>query len=111
MPKWKEGDRVRVVSRPVTEEDRKSNTYFEHMAGLKGTVEYLYDGALVSVKVDPDSLTPISAKVHKGATENMRERFIKSIGEEQRKTLTSEELNFAVNFNILLSADDLESAK
>ena len=55
MAKWKAGDRVRVVSRPVTEDDRKSNQYFEHMAGLVGMVEYLYEGKMVSVKIDPDS--------------------------------------------------------
>ena len=42
MSTWKEGDRVRIKTRPVTEEDRKTNRYFDHMAGLVGTVQNIY---------------------------------------------------------------------
>lgn len=111
MAKWKQGDRVKVVSRTVTEEDRKNNTYFEHMAGLIGKVEYLYDHGLVSVKVEPASLSKVSTEVHKEASIRMRGRLNEAVSEEGRKMLTSDELNFPVNFNILVSGDDLESAK
>jgi|CXWL01.1.fsa_nt_gi hypothetical protein len=111
MAKWKEGDKVKIVDRPVTEEDRKSNAYFSHMAGVTGVVQYIYKEGLISILVDPASLPKISSEVHKTASVRMRTKFIESIGEEQRKTLTSEELNFPVNFNLLVAGDDLISAK
>jgi len=110
MSKWKEGDKVRVVTREVTEDDRKANRYFDHMAGLTGVVEYLYDGAMVAVKVDPPSLPKISAQVHKDSTVRMREKFLGQLSDEQKKTLTSEEQNFPVNFSVLVQASDLEKA-
>ena len=39
-----EGDRVRVVTRSVTADDRKANRYYTHMAGLVGKVENAYEG-------------------------------------------------------------------
>lgn len=110
MSKWKEGDRVRVISRPVTEDDRKTNRYYEHMAGLVGTVQYLYAENLVSVMIDPQELPKVSAAVHTEATSRMRQKFVGSVGEEVKKTLSSEELNFNVNFSVLVDAKDLEKA-
>ncbi len=111
MAKWKEGDKVRIVTRPVTEDDRKANRYFDHMAGVTGVVQYIYKEGLISILVDPGTLPKISSEVHKYASTRMRTKFIESIGEEQRKTLTSEELAFPVNFNLLVSDTDLEPAK
>jgi hypothetical protein len=110
MAKWKEGDRVRVIAREVTEEDRKSNRYYEHLAGLVGDVEYLYEGDVIGVKIDPATLSDVTKAVHKEASQRMREKFLSSIGEEQRKTLTAEELNFKVNYSVLVNAADLEKA-
>lgn len=110
MAKWKEGDRVKVVARPVTEDDRKTNRYYEHMAGLVGTVQYLYAENLVSVMIDPAALPKVSADVHKEATSRMRQKFVGSVGEEVKKTLSPEELNFGVNFSVLVDSKDLEKA-
>ena len=57
MPNWKEGDRVKIVTRAVTETDRKTNVYFDHMAGLVGTVQNVYGPTEIAVKVDLDSLS------------------------------------------------------
>lgn len=110
MPKWKEGDKVKVVTRDVTEEDRKANRYFSHMAGLTGVVEYLYDGEMVSIRVEPESLPKITSDVHKMAATRMREKFLGQMSDEQKKTLAAEELNFNVNFTLLVQAGDLEKA-
>lgn len=104
MSKWKEGDRVRVIGRAVTEDDRKANVYYSHMAGLTGTVEFLYEGAMIGVKVDPTTISGESASVHREATERMRAK----INEEQRKSLEPEEINFPVNFSLLVRAADIE---
>jgi hypothetical protein len=111
MAKWKEGDRVRVVTRQVTEEDRKKNRYFDHMAGLVGTVQNVYGATEVSVKVDPESMSNVSKDVHKQATQRMRDKFLNNISEEQKKQLTKEELDFDAHYVLLLDSGDLEKAK
>jgi ribosomal protein L21E len=110
MPTWKEGDRVRIVGRPTTEDDRKKGRYFPHMAGLTGSVTNIYDDGQIAVRVEIDSLTPTSREVHATATVKMREKFVSGTSEEQRKQLTSEELNFPANFVALVEAGDLEKA-
>lgn len=110
MPNWKEGDRVRVVTRPVTDADRDTHSYYEHMAGLVGVVQNTYTKEEIAVKVDPDSLTKITASVHKESTKRMREKFLNSVSEEQKKQLTSEELNFDAHYVLLCRSDDLEKA-
>lgn len=106
MSKWKEGDRVRVVQREVTEEDRKSRRYYSHMAGLIGSVEYVFDDKMVGIKIEPSSLTSVSADVHREATERMRAK----ISDEQKKSFEPEEINFPVNFSLLVLESDLEKA-
>jgi ribosomal protein L21E len=110
MPQFKEGDRVRVVTRPVTEEDRKNNTYFEHMAGLTGVVQNIYGSDGFAVKIELDSLSKVTQDVHKESTKRMREKFLANISDEQRKQLTSEELNFDAHYMLLIKNADLEKA-
>ncbi len=107
MPAWKENDRVRVVSRPVTEEDRKKNRYYEHMAGLVGVVQQVYGPEEVTIKVDPESMTSVTREVVEMATVRMREKL--NISEEQKKLLTKEELEFNVNYVLLVREQDLEA--
>lgn len=111
MANWKEGDRVKIVQRKVTDEDRKKGRYFDHMAGLTGTVENVYEGNEVALKVDLDSLSDITLKVHKEATRRMRDKFVGAISEEQKKQLTPEELNFDANYVLLVQGSDLEAVK
>jgi hypothetical protein len=110
MAKVKEGDHVKVVRRPVTEQDRTVYGYFEHMQGVTGVVEGVYSKDEVAIKVDLDSLTKIPADVHKDATKRMRERFVENVGEEARKQLTKEELEFVPHYVLLVRSDDLELA-
>lgn len=108
MANWREGDRVRIVSRPVTDEDRKANRYFEHMSGLMGTVQNIYAPDQVAIKVDSDTLTKVSRDVHKMANDRMREKFLNNVSEEQKKQLTNDEINFTANFVLLVRGEDLE---
>lgn len=110
MSKWKEGDRVRVKTRPVTEEDRKKNRYFEHMAGLTGVVTNVYSDNQVALRVDIDSTTPITREVLGAATKRMRDGFLNDISEAQKKLLTKEEMEFEANYVVLTQAGDLEAA-
>lgn len=105
---WREGERARIVNRPVTEQDRKSSRYFEHMAGLEGVIQNVYNDDEIAVKVDLDKLGKVTGAVHKEATSRMRERFSTAISEEQKKQLTAEELNFEPHYVLLVRGEDLE---
>jgi hypothetical protein len=109
MKKWNEGDHVKIVSRPVTEDDRKKNRYFEHMAGLTGTVQNVYEDGQLAIQVDPPSLSKVSGDVHTTATRRMWEKFSSNITEEQRKALTKEEMEFDTHYVLLVAAGDLEN--
>ncbi|MBL8065507.1 MAG: hypothetical protein JNM34_06575 [Chthonomonadaceae bacterium] len=110
MGKFKEGDKVKVTTRQVSEQDRKVHGLYEHMLGLTGTVENLYGNQEVSVKVDLDCLPKIPADVHKLATTSMRTRFLNDASEEAKKSLTKEELEFVPHYMLLVRPDDLEKA-
>jgi hypothetical protein len=110
MPTWKEGDRVRVISRQVTEEDRKANRYYEHMAGLVGVVQNVYSDTEIAIKIDPEFMTKVTADVQREATNRMREKFANNISEEQKKQLSKEELEFEAHYVQLVQAKDLEKA-
>ncbi|CAN5592621.1 hypothetical protein BH11ARM2_BH11ARM2_04700 [soil metagenome] len=109
MSRFKEGDKVRVVTRKVTDADRKSNRYFDHMAGLTGDVANVYPED-ISVRVDLNSLSDVTRNVHTTATRRMREKFVGNVGDEQRKSLSKEELEFTPNYVLLVSERDLEKA-
>ena len=108
MPKWKTGDRVKVVSRDVTKEDRTTNSYYSHLGGLTGTVTNFYNKDEVAVRVDPEAFTPTIAVAHKEAVKRMRLKFIINISEDQKRKLTKEEKQFDANYVLLLHSDDLE---
>lgn len=108
MPNLKEGDRVKIITRPVTEEDRKKNLYYDHMGGLTGVVENVYSETEIAVKIDLNTLSKISRDTHTTATERLRSKFLESISEEQKKLLTSEELNFDAHYMLLVMGKDLE---
>ena len=110
MPNWKEGDRVRVVIRDVTEEDKKANRYFEHMGGLIGTVANVYSDLRYSVKIEMSSVSGPAADVHKVATQRMRAKFAEAATEEFKKALTKEEMEFTPNYVLLVEERDLEAA-
>lgn len=108
MPTWKVGDRVKVVSKQPTMEDKLGNHYFEHMGGLTGSVEAVYSKDEVAVKVDQDSFGSVLAGVHKNAVNRMRAKFIDSLGEEQKRRLSEAEKKFNANYVLLVRSSDLE---
>ena len=106
--KLSEGDRVRIKTREVTEDDRKTNRYFDHMAGLQGAVQNIYGEKEIAVQIDIDSLSKASKDVQKEATNRMRAKFVDNVSEIQRKELTKEELEFDTHFMLLVDSNDLE---
>ncbi len=108
MSKLKEGDRVRIITRPVTEEDRKVHMFFEHMQGMVGVISNHYGKDEVAVTIDIDSLIDIPKDVHKVATDRIRTKFAENTNEEIKKLLSKEEQNFTPNYVLLVREQDLE---
>jgi hypothetical protein len=108
MARFKEGDRVKVVKRKTSPEESATTSYFEHMAGLTGTVENYYNDQEIAVKVDLDALPDVAKRVHKDATKRMRDKFEDSISNEQKGQLTNEELRFTPHYMLLVRAQDIE---
>lgn len=101
---------MRIVRRPVTEEDRKTNRYYEHLAERTGSVTNVYDGDQIAVVLDPASLSDVMLSVKDTATVRMREKFLGNVSDEQRKLLSKEEVEFSANYVALVRAEDLEAA-
>ena len=108
MAKVKEGDRVRVIDRELNTQDKAIHAHFEHMANLTGTVENYYGADEIAVKVDLESLPKVASDVHKAATDRMRAKFIDSTGDEARKMLSKEEIEFVPHWVILVRESDIE---
>jgi len=104
----KVGDSVRVLNRPLTEQDSTVHSFFQHMQGLTGVVENVYTKDEVAIKIDLECLPAIQAGVHKAATVRMREKFADSVGEEGRKGLEKHELDFVPHYMLLVREADLE---
>lgn len=105
---FEKGNKVQIIERDVTEEDKKSGRYYSHMSGLRGTIQNIYSEDEVAVKVDIDSLDKIIAGVHKEASMRMRQKFLGAISEEQKSMLSSEELNFTPHYMLLVKSSDLQ---
>ena len=110
MAKWKVGDRVQVVTRDVTDEDRKKSRYFEHMAGVIGEVQSVYSDSEVAIRVERSSMNKITADVHAKATERMKDKFLDGLPQEQRRNLTEEELDFKAQYVLLVQGEYLVKA-
>lgn len=78
------------------------------MSNLTGTVSNAYDNELYAIRIDQATVPTVSAEVHKRAVERMRKKFFDSVGEEAKKGLTKEELDFEANFMQLVHGKDLE---
>jgi hypothetical protein len=71
-------------------------------------VQNVYEGEEIAVKVDLTSLGDVTGDVHKESSQRMRQKFSASIGEEQKKELTKEEMDFVPHYMLLVASADLE---
>ncbi len=107
---YKEGDKVSVIQRDVTADDRKNRMYYQHMAGLVGTVQNVYSENEIAVKIDVPCLDGVVKDVHTKSQDRMRNKFLKSISEEQKGKLSPEEKNFNAHYVLLVRSADLVKA-
>ncbi len=106
---FKAGDRVKIVRREVTAEDRKEHTYYSHLADLEGEVQAIYDERVV-VKVDPTGIVDPMGGVYQVAKERLHRKFAENATEEIRSKLDSAELEFPINAVVLVRMADLVKA-
>lgn len=110
MANFKEGDRVRIVTRDQTDEDIKSQLYFAHYGGLTGMVQKVYSKQEVSVEVEQDSLTREVRKRHEDVRDQMKTKWLDGLSEEGRNRLTEREKDFNLRYVVLVAMNDLEKA-
>lgn len=107
MAALKEGDRVVIKKRDLSEEDR-ARGLFEHMLGLTGEIANVYADNTLAVMIDRDVLDKTSSAVHAEAERRMRDRFKEAISEEQYKMLSADEKKFQANYVHLVMDIDVE---
>jgi len=110
MASFKDGDRVRVISREQSEEDVKTQMYFPFYGGLVGTVQKAYSKGEVAVEVDQESLTKDIRKRHEDVRDQMKTKWLEGLSEEGRAKLTEREKDFNLRYVIIVAMADLEKA-
>ncbi len=108
--KFKEGEYVAIVEREVSAADVKSGLYYQHFAGLAGTVDRIYDSE-VCINVDTECLPDDILKRHSDIQESIRRKWLNGLSGEARHRLTPEERQFNLAYTILVHSDDLAKSK
>lgn len=108
MPKFKHGDRVRIVTRAVTPDDARTSLYFAHYAGLPGVVSHVYSDGEAAIEVPPEAL-PADVRSRQNAIRHqMKTKWLEGLSEEGRSRLTEREKDFRLRYVVLVSVSDLE---
>ena len=110
MAKFNAGDAVIVAGREQTAADVKSGLFYNHYAGLTGTILKLY-GEEASIRVDKEALAPEIVKRHTDNEKAMRQRWLDGLSEEARSKLSATEKAFGLHYSILVSLADLTPNK
>ena len=102
-----EGDRVRVVDRPVTAADTKNNLFYPHFVNLTGTVSKIYSTQEAAIDIELDSMPEGVSRRHMDFQENWKNRWLDGLSEEGRNRLSPQERDFKLRYTILVSVEDL----
>ena len=104
---FKEGDRVRIVDRPMTDEDIKSQLFYDHYRGLTGKVQKVYGTDEIAVEVEPDALLETVSARHLEVKEQMKAKWLNGLSEEAKGRLSDAERDFQLRYTVLVMAKDL----
>lgn len=111
MAALKAGDKVKVVTREVTAEDKKNGLYYDYFGGLTGTVDRVYDDDSICVDIDLESLTEEARDRHNAIEEAEKNKWLDSLSNEARNRLAPEHLQLRLSHMILINKNDLEPFK
>ena len=114
MLRLKDGERVRITSRPATPADLKSGLYYNYYANLSGAVFKVYgsgESTQIAVDVDIDCLPEEIIKRHLAVRDEMRSNLT---GEAKRLSAPgamrrgyAPEQEFRLRYVVLVAAADL----
>src|SRR5436305_1814868 len=104
MPKFNEGDRVKIIARDQTPADIKSGLYYSHFANLRGTILKVY-GEEASVLVDRDTLPNEVRRRHEETETSERKRYLDRLSEDAKSKLGQKEKEFNLSYAVLVSVN------
>jgi len=105
--RFKPGDRVKVVERPMTTADAKSALFYDYFCNLTGTVSKVYEDGTLTVDIDLDSLPEDIRRRHHEIEEAVRRRWLDGLSEENRDKLSEKESTVKLEYKILIAEADL----
>lgn len=111
MASFKNGDKVRVITRDIKPEDEKNGLYYSYFGGLTGSVDCIYDDGSVCVDVDLDSLSEAARERHLKMQEAEKTKWLEGLSGEARGRLTAEQKQLKLSYKILTSVNDIEPFK
>jgi hypothetical protein len=106
----KEGQIVKFIPRDASTEAR-SVPYYDFYASLSGTVAKIYDDATAAVLVDRATLSEEALLRHQKSEQDMRDKWMRSLSEEDRGKLTDAQKRFSLRYTLLANVSDLIDIK
>ena len=102
----KEGQTVKFIPRDASKEARPV-PYYDFYTGLNGKVVKVYDDGTVALVVDRASLPVDALQRHEKSEQDMRDKWMRSLSEDDRSKLTEAQRAFSLRYTLLVSASDL----
>ena len=110
MPrKLAEGDQVQIADREPTAADTKSQLFFAHYRGARGTLSKLYADGTALVIADTGSMPGDVRSRHEAGAAAMRQKWLDGLSDEARNRLSAAEKKFALRYSLLVAQEDLRS--
>ncbi|HEY3331268.1 MAG TPA: hypothetical protein VGK19_14665 [Capsulimonadaceae bacterium] len=106
--KFKEGERVKISEREPGTPDPKVLTFYPFYANLTGKVIKAYPDNTIAIDIDRGSLPEPIRLRHEASEQVMRDKWLGSLGEEERERLSEKHKNFSLRYTLLVSANDAE---
>ncbi len=104
----KEGDRVVVSNREVTDDDVKSGLFYNHYRGLTGLVQKVYENVgEMAITIDDASLAESVRTRHYEVRDAMKQKWLDGLSEEQRSRLSDVEKDFNLRYSIVIAISDV----
>lgn len=106
---FQEGDAVQIADRDPVAADTKSQLFYTHYRGVRGTLSKLYADGTALVIADTDTLPADARTRHTDGTDAMRRKWLDGLSEEGRGRLSAAEKKFALRYSVLVSQSDLRA--
>ena len=101
-----EGQTVKFIPREANSEARVV-PYYDFYNNLTGTIAKVYPDGTAAVIIDRSSLPVEARERHEKSERDMRDKWMKSLSEDDRNKLTDIQKQFNLRYTLLISASDL----